>query len=109
MKGWRKLSASERGIGFRRCDVLCEEEYSDLCRMTAERCEEGHIAIVCTVYGLTIQSVICTREQFPILYEEIKEGLSELLDLDMDRESRMTHLQDLFCRFSGNRTEGGLR
>ncbi|MBQ3076098.1 MAG: hypothetical protein IJC26_08510 [Clostridia bacterium] len=95
---WRSLDESERGFVFRNSHVLCDEVYKDLCRLTAERCD-GHVAVVCTVYGVLIQSVICEEESYPFVYKEIKEELSRLLEKQETRSEKKEALFALFQKY----------
>ena len=95
---WRTVDPSERGLAFRNCNVLLDEEYKDLCRITAEKCEEGHIAVVCTVYGLMIRSLICEEDRFSDFCGELKRDLSALLEQEIFPEEKETALSALFDR-----------
>lgn len=78
--------------------MLFDEEYRDLCRITVEKCEKGHIAIVCTVYGIMIRSLICREERFSAFYAELKSDLAFLLDQEMSKEEKEAALCALFDR-----------
>lgn len=95
---WRTVDPSERGLAFRNCNVLLDEEYKDLCRITAEKCEEGHIAVVCTVYGLMIRSLICEEDRFSDFCRELKRDLAALLEQEIGPEEKETALSALFDR-----------
>lgn len=97
---WRKLSEAERGIAFWKCSVICDEEYKNLCRLTAEKCEAGHIAVVCTVYGGRIQSVTCDEEEFSVLFPMMKNELAQLLDQETEGEEREAELDRFFARYT---------
>ncbi len=97
---WRKRSESERGAAFWKSEILCDEEYKNLCRLIAEKCDEGHIAVVCTVYGVRIQSVTCEEEEFPILFPMMKKELAALLDQAETVEETEAELEKLFTRYA---------
>lgn len=77
---WRKLDETERGIAFLNCDIIADEEYKDCGRITVEKIEDNHIAIVCSIYGSMIQSVSCDENEYPLLYETMRTELAELFE-----------------------------
>ncbi len=87
-------------VAFRKNCVICDEEYKDLCRMYAERCLEGHVAIVCAVYGLMIQSVACEEREFPRIYSKMKAELSQILDGEGDVSEKEAELCAFFDRYT---------
>ena len=95
---WRTVDPSERGLAFWNCNVLLDEEHRDLCRITAEKCDEGHIAVVCTVYGLMIRSLICVEDRFPDFCRALKRDLAALLEQEICQEEKETALCALFDR-----------
>lgn len=100
---WRKYGEEKRGIAFLKCNVVCDEEYKKLCRMTAEKCDAGHIVLVCTVYGGRMQSMSFSEEEFRSLYPLMKRELSALLDKETDRETRKIELDDFFDRYTSTK------
>ena len=95
---WKKLSETERGIAFRKNNVIANEEYKKQCRLIAEKCEAGHIAVVCSIYGGRIQSLIFDEEEFLILFPKMKQELADLLDLET--EEKEIKLDRFFARYT---------
>lgn len=97
---WRTLGEAERGITFRRSIVVSDEKYKDLCRVTAERFETGHIAVVCSILGGRIQSLIFDEEDFSVRFPRMKRELADLLDREMDTEEKETELDRFFAGYT---------
>ena len=98
MNMWRTVAESERGIGFLNSRVLLDEEYEKLCRITAEKSGEGQIALICTVYGVLIRSLLCDEESFPDFYKKLKSELASVLELPLSSEEKEAELSALFDR-----------
>ena len=97
---WRTIDESERSHFFRRCLVLREEEYENFCRMTAEKCDKGHVAITCVIFGAAVQSVSCEEEEFPALFETMQAELVEIFESDLSEEERKRAYDEFFRRHS---------
>ena len=95
---WRALTESERGIGFLNSCVLLDEEYKKLCRITAEKCGEARIALICTVYGVMIRSLICDEEAFPDFHKKLKSELASVLEQQLSKAEKEAELSALFER-----------
>ena len=97
---WKSLGKHERALPFLKSDFLCDEEYKDLCRITSERCEPGHIAVICAVYGERIQSVVFDEDQFNLLYPTMKTELASLLEEIADEAEKKEELDRFFNRYT---------
>jgi|GEM_PF-1673442 len=101
---WRNLLNSERSITLWKSCIVCDEEYEDLCRLITERCDDGHFAIVCSVYGIATQCVFCQAEEYPAFYKAIKSDLTCLLDRCGNEEEKAKSCRALFHRYASLET-----
>ena len=97
---WRKMSVEERGILIRKCNIVADEKYKDLCRITAEKFEAGHIAAVFCIQGGAIESLTFEEEEFWMLFPKMKQELALLLDRDLEADDRGAELDQFFARYT---------
>lgn len=97
---WRKLGEGDRGISFRRSSVVSDEKYRDLCRITAEKFDAGHIAVVCSIRGGRIRSFAFDEEEFSVLFPRMKRELADLLDRELEAEEKEAELERLFAEYT---------
>ena len=72
-------SGSENGI------IIEDEEYSDSCRITRERCKH-YYAITCGIYGGMVHTAFCSEEKYKQMYSDMKRDLQSFIDSDTTDE-----------------------
>jgi len=97
---WQTKWNSRCGIPLLEGSLLCAEEYGDLCRLTAEKCDEGHIAVICTVYGVMMQGLIFDAEAFPDVFEDLKKELAEFFERGGHPLEKESELRALLGRYT---------
>ena len=74
---------SENGI------IIEDEEYSDSCRITLERCKH-YYAITCGIYGGMVHTAFCSEEKCKQMYSHMKRDLqSFIIDSDTTYEEEI--------------------
>lgn len=68
--------------------VIIEEEYSESCRITLERCEK-YYAITCGIYGAMVHTVFCDAESCRKTYANMKRDLQAFIDADTTTEEEV--------------------
>ena len=97
---WRKRDTAQNDSPFWNGCVIREEEYDDLCRLTVEKCEDGHLTVVCTVYGLMIHGIACEEAEFERVYESLKKELSVVFKREgnvLDHEEELSELLNRYA------------
>ena len=85
---------------IRKCNIVADEKYKDLCRITAEKFEAGHIAAVFCIQGGAIESLTFEEEEFWMLFPKMKQELALLLDRDLEADDRGAELDQFFARYT---------
>lgn len=77
----------EKGItlgekGFENGVILKDEEYTNSCRITLERCT-CYCAITCGIYGSMVHTAFCDETKSLCMYENMKADLKSFIDSDL--------------------------
>ena len=70
---------SENGV------IIKDEEYSDSCRITLERCPK-YYAITCGIYGAMVHTAFSDKSSYKKMYDDMKHDLQEFIDSNTSSE-----------------------
>lgn len=73
---------SEGGI------IINDEEYSEICRITLEKCSR-YFAITCGIYGAMVHTVFGDEDNIYSTYNRMKQDLQVFIDTDTTEDEKL--------------------
>ena len=94
---WKNLYLPGQ-IGSEKGEILLDEEYNGVCRITLEKCSK-YYAITCGVYGAMVHTAFAADSQYQEIYDAMKNELQGFIDKDTTYDEELAFYEEFTSKY----------